>query len=197
MTDAQTIGAYDARVEDYVGHTGRKAPDPTLLTFIGRIPAGGFVLDLGCGPGHSSAVMRDHGLQVDPVDASAGMVRWANDTHGIGARQLTFDALTVVDLYHGVWANFSLLHAAPQDFPRHLATIHRALLPRGLLHLGMKLGEGSRRDRLGRFYSYYAEQDLLDYLSGAGFTAEVTGTGESPGLAGDVDPWITISAVAR
>lgn len=197
MMDAETIGAYDARVEDYVGHTGRRAPDPTLLDFIERLPPDGFVLDLGCGPGHSSVIMRDRGLRVDPVDASAQMVRWANDTHDIGARQLTFDALAALDLYHGVWANFSLLHAAPEDFPRHLAAIHRALLPVGLLHLGMKLGQGSRRDRLGRFYSYYSEPELMDHLSGVGFVAEVTGTGESPGLAGDVDPWITISAVAR
>lgn len=197
MTDEETIGAYDARVEDYVGHTGRKAPDPTLIAFIERIPAGGFVLDLGCGPGNASVVMRDHGLRVDPVDGSKEMVRWANDTHTIGARQLTFDALEAVDHYHGVWANFSLLHTAPEDFPNHLAAIHRALLADGLLHLGMKLGHGSRRDRLGRYYSYYAEQQLLEHLTEAGFSAEVTGTGESPGLAGDVDPWVTISAIAR
>lgn len=196
MTDKETIGVYDVRVDEYAGHTGRKAPDPTLIAFIERLPPDGFVLDLGCGPANAAAVMRDHGLRVDPVDGSAQMVRWANDTHGIGARQLTFDALDAEDLYHGVWANFSLLHAAPEDFPVHLAATHRALLPGGLLHVGMKLGQGSRRDRLGRFYSYYSEPDLLDHLSQAGFEAEVTGTGESSGLAGDIDPWITISAVA-
>ncbi|MCR9137691.1 MAG: class I SAM-dependent methyltransferase [Alphaproteobacteria bacterium] len=197
MADRETIGVYDARVAEYAGHTGRKSPDPTLMAFIGRIEPGGLVLDLGCGPADSSVIMRDHGLRVDPVDGSEEMVRWANDTHGIGARHLTFDALDAVNRYQGVWANFSLLHAAAEDLPRHLGAIHRALLPKGLLHIGMKLGEGSRRDSLGRYYSFYSREALLDHLADAGFAADTTDTGESRGLAGDVEPWITISAVAN
>ncbi len=197
MTDDETIGAYNARANDYAGHVKRKKPDPALLAFIARIPANGLVLDLGCGPAASSAVMRDHGLQVDPVDASAEMVRLANATHGIGARQMTFDDLDAADVYHGVWANFSLLHAAAEDFPRHLAAAHRALLPSGVLHLGMKLGAGSQRDRLGRFYSYYSEAELTDHLTAAGFAVDGSATGEERGLAGNVEPWITITATAR
>lgn len=197
MTDDETIGAYDERVDDYVGLTGRNTPDPTLIAFIRRVPSDGFVLDLGCGPANSSVVMRDHGLRVDPVDASAEMVRWANEAHGIMARKLTFDEIDAVDLYHGVWANFSLLHAAAADFPHHLAALHRALLPGGVFHIGMKLGQGSRRDSLGRFYSYYSKPELLEHLTDAGFTVDGTDTGEDLGLAGDIEPWITISATAR
>lgn len=197
MSDDETIRVYDHHVEDYVGCTRRQEPDPTLLAFIDRIPAGGHVLDLGCGPGNSSVVMRDRGLRVDPVDASAAMVRWANETHQIGARQLTFDNLVATDHYHGVWANFSLLHAEKADFPRHLAALHRSLVPGGVFHIGMKLGEGSRRDSLGRFYAYYCEADLTDHLAEAGFTIVGSKTGEDSGLSGEIAPWITLTAKAQ
>lgn len=95
MIDQKTIAAYDERVDAYADITRREKPDPALLTFIARLPAGGYVLDLGCGPANASVVMRDSGLRVDPVDASAEMVRLANATHDIGARQADFRAIEV------------------------------------------------------------------------------------------------------
>lgn len=196
MTDRETIAAYDARVETYAGLVERDAPDPALVAFIGRLPAGGFVLDLGCGPAQASATMRDHGLRVDPVDASPEMVRLANETHAIGARVANFDAIEGTAIYDGIWANFSLLHAPPEDFPRYLSALHTALKPRGAFHIGMKLGSGARRDRLGRFYAYYTEAELTGHLETAGFTILDSAKGEDMGLAGDVEPWITLTAQA-
>ena len=62
----------------------------------------------------------------------------------------------------------SLLHARPEDFPAHLRAIHRALVPGGIFHIGMKLGEGTRRDRLDRYYAYYSQDDLTEHLADAG-----------------------------
>ena len=145
MTDRETIAAYDKNVEAYVEMTERDKPGAVLLAFMRRVRPGGLVLDLGCGPAASSAMMRDHGLRVDPVDASPEMVRLANNTYDIGARIGGFHDLTDPARYDGIWANFSLLHARPDDFPVHLRAIHRALLPGGIFHIGMKLGEGTRR----------------------------------------------------
>ena len=145
MPDDKTIAAYDLRVDDYVRLTKRTRPHATLTRFIARVPPNGRVLDLGCGPANAAAVMRDHGLRVDAVDASAEMVRLANATHDIGARVATFETIDAVDAYDGVWANFSLLHASPADFPCHLRALHRALVPDGIFHIGMKLGSGEAR----------------------------------------------------
>lgn len=196
MTDRETIAAYDARVETYAGLVEQDIPDPALVAFIERVPAGGFVLDLGCGPANASATMRDHGLRVDPVDASPEMVRLANETFGIGARVADFDAIGGEAIYDGIWANFSLLHAPPKDFPRYLSALHTALKPGGAFHIGMKLGSGARRDRLGRYYAYYSQADLTAHLETAGFTVLNSATGEGMGLAGDVEPWITLAAHA-
>ena len=194
MTDRKTIQAYDAQVDNYISLTERQEPDPVLIAFIGRVRPGGLVLDLGCGPAQASVVMKQEGLQVDPVDASAEMVRVANDRYDIGARQLLFDELGGPAIYDGVWANFSLLHASREALPEHLKTLFSVMRPAAILHLGMKMGTGSRRDSLDRLYSYYTEQELVDHLTDNGFSVLDRQTGEALGLAGDVEPWITLTA---
>ncbi|MEX3008307.1 trans-aconitate 2-methyltransferase [Hoeflea sp. TYP-13] len=196
MTDRKTIAAYNTRVKDYVRLTRRSRPDPTLIRFIERVCPGGFVLDLGCGPASASAVMRDHGLRVDPVDASPEMVHLANSTHDIGARLANFHDIDAADTYDGVWANFSLLHALPEDFPKHLNALHRAIASGGVFHIGMKLGQGVKRDRLDRFYAYYTQDELSAHLTEAGFFIDDFSLGEGPGLAGEIEPWITVTATA-
>jgi predicted methyltransferase len=124
------------------------------------------------------------------------MVKMANDHHDIGARLATFDDVEAVAQYDGVWANFSLLHAPRADLPRHLAALHRALKPGGLLHLGMKTGTGEARDGLDRLYSYYSVAELHGKLANAGFTVTATSEGHERGLAGTDDPFVIIEAHA-
>lgn len=197
MIDRQTITAYDRNVDAYAQQDAGHAPHPTLLRFISRLAPNSYVLDLGCGPARASAAMRDRGLRVDPVDASPEMVRLANETYDIGARLADFTAVSGHGHYDGVWANFSLLHASRDDFPGHLERLHRAMTAKGILHIAMKLGAGSDRDKLGRSYTYYSRDKLPDHLTATGFSDFEFAVGESVGLAGNVDPWIAITAVSQ
>jgi SAM-dependent methyltransferase len=194
LADQETIAAYDAQVDAYVGMTKPASPDSLLVAFIGLVRPGGYVLDLGCGPANAAAAMRQGGLTVDAVDASAEMVRIANETHDIGARRATFEDIDTNDTYDGIWANFSLLHAPAEDFPHHLNALHRALRRGGRFHIGMKIGIGAARDRLGRQYTYYSPAELSEHLVAACFVIDHTATGEDLGLAGDVEPWIALTA---
>jgi len=197
MTDHKTIIAYNGQVENYLKMVGESGVDPILLRFIDRLKEGNYVLDLGCGPAIASAVMRDKGLRVDPIDAAEGMVSLANNKFNIGARQATFSDIDCTDIYHGVWANFSLLHAKVQDFGAILLALHRALKPQGVLHLGMKIGEGSKRDKYDRYYAYYSQVELEAHLHGAGFSVEHIELGKVLGMAGDVEPWIVLTGLAK
>lgn len=192
MADQKTISTYDAQAAEYATLVQQELPEPALMDFIACLNAGDTVLDLGCGPAHASATMRAQGLQVDPVDASAQMVALANANFDIGARQAQFSDITGDAIYAGVWANFSLLHATAEEFPQILSTLKRALKAEGYLHLGMKLGDGSARDKLQRFYSYYSEAELRQHVETAGFNVQRTNQGADKGLAGDVEPWITL-----
>ena len=195
MTDAKTLAVYDAKIEDYLRLT-QAPPSKSLLAFIKAIPEGGRILDLGCGPGLAAAEMARHGYDVDALDGSAEMVAAASKHPGVTARQATFDDLPSQATYHGIYANFSLLHAKHADFKRHIQACHAALRPGGIYHLTMKLGTGEKRDALGRFYTYYTAQELKDILAQAGFTLTFQREGQEKGLAGDVEPFIMMTAHA-
>ena len=191
MNDRETLDVYDERAVEYGTNFGSKAPSEDLKSFMALLPIGAKVLDLGCGPGHSSKHLKAAGFEPDPTDGSAEMVRLAQEA-GLPARQETFDAISGEDIYDGVWANFSLLHAPRKAMPSHLAAIAKALKLGGVFHIGMKLGEDAARDGIGRFYTYYSEDELVGLLSEHGFEVINSRKGEERGLAGTLDPFIIL-----
>ncbi len=192
MSDAKTIAVYNARVGDYANILGKNEPSADLTAFMEAVTPGGHVLDLGCGPGNSAAMMQGAGFQVTATDASEEMVRFARETYGLDAKVALFDDISGTDLYDGIWANFSLLHAPKADMPRHLAALRDALKPGGVFHIGMKLGESAARDKIGRLYSYYQEDELIGLLTQAGFTQRTCRKGAEAGLDGTVAPFIIV-----
>ncbi|MCY1127596.1 class I SAM-dependent methyltransferase [Frigidibacter sp. RF13] len=194
--DARTLAAYEAHVGDYADRFASAEPGVHLKAFIAALPPAAHVLDLGCGPGTASAFLRAAGHRPDPVDATPAMVALANARHALGARLGSFDDIEAEAAYDGVWANFSLLHAPRERFPLHLAALHRALKPRGLFHIGMKLGAGEARDALDRFYCYYSREELLALLAAAGFSPQKIWEGRERGLAGTEDPFIVVQSHA-
>lgn len=194
--DPETIRTYDARAEDYARVTASDTPGALLQDFINALPEGGRVLDLGCGPGNFARLMARTGLQVHATDASARMVALASGIPGVTAEQATFDDLTAIAAFDGVWANFSLLHAPRDTMPRHLSAIYRALKPGGAFHLAVKTGTGEARDRLGRFYAYYSPDSLTALLTEAGFVVTKITHGRDKGLDGAESDWISVATHA-
>lgn len=194
MTNPDTLSIYDKRAADYADLT--QVEDPLLGHFLKDLPEEGFVLDLGCGPGHHAAAMASNGLRVDAVDGSAEMVAIADAQPGVTARQAQFGDIEGTDLYDGVWANFSLLHAPRAELPAHLVQLHRALKPGGLFYIGMKLGEGEGPDAIGRFYAYYTQEELEKHMQTAGFTPIERHFGRDKGLDGTEHDWIVVAARA-
>ena len=195
MTDKETLRVYDAKAAEYAKLIKRENnDDPHLDRFINKLPTGGRVLDLGCGPGISAACMANAGLQVDAIDGSAEMIEMATQHQGVTAWQATFDEITGTNIYDGIWANFCLLHASKEAVPQHLAALVTALKPGGAFHIAMKLGSGSQRDTIGRMYSYYSEPELTNLLVAAGLTVAETAHGRTVGLDGTKADWIVMTA---
>lgn len=188
--DAKTLAVYNAKAADYSARFDSAGkPGAQLKRFMAAVPAGGSVLDWGCGPGGAAAHMVAAGLGVDAVDASEEMVRLACAA-GVPARLGTFDDLEAQAVYDGVWANFSLLHAPREDLPRLLGAVARSLRPSGVFHIALKTGEGTHRDGIDRLYTFLSEDELAGLLTDAGFEIVATDTGCEAGLAGTKDPWI-------
>ncbi len=194
--DARTIEVYDARAADYKRLTKELDGYDQLAAFCEAMPAGGHVLDLGCGPGLYAAFIAKQGCKVDAVDASIEMVKLAAQQAGVVARQASFDDISGVGVYDGIWANFSLLHAPRDAFPKHLAALHRACKSEAKFHITMKLGSNAGRDGIDRMYTYYQEDDLLAHLTTAGFHVDRCEYGNSPGLSGEPSDWILVTAHA-
>ena len=190
MTDRETLTCYDKMADDYAKMVTATGLDPDLVAFLAALPPGSDpVLDWGCGPGNWARLMQDHGITVQATDASSEMIARAQKA-GVAARVETFDALAARDTYRGIWANFSLLHAKPDEVPQHIAQAADALIPGGILHLGMKEGDSASRDALGRYYSYWTEDQLTQMTQAAGLVHLSTRRGKEQGLAGTVDPFV-------
>lgn len=194
MTDEETLSVYAAKAGEYAQVVTRHKPDRDLRAFIDLMPEGAKVLDWGCGPGNSAAMLGAVGLQVTATDACPEMVTLAKARFDISADLASFDDMTAQAAFDGIYANFSLLHAPKSDFPRHLAQAAAALKPGGYMHLGLKRGRGEHRDRLGRFYAYYELDELAALLQEAGLVPLTHRLGETQGLAGTTDPFLILIA---
>ena len=196
MSDDQTIAVYHTRAAGYASLEISPVQVRALERFTAALPNASFVLDLGCGPGiHARAIM-EAGHEVDAIDATQAFVDTAI-AHGVTARLATFDEITSVDTYDGIWASFSLLHAPRAKVPGYLAALAQALKPNGILFLGMKTGEGEERDKFGRHYCYFTVEELSAMLIDLDLTVTHREDGEEAGFAGTVDPFTMLHAQFR
>jgi SAM-dependent methyltransferase len=195
--DARTLTVYDKAAERYDTRAGVDWEFEALDAFLARLPHEGLILDLGCGPGHLAAHMIAAGYWVDAVDASAGMVAVAR-RRDVPARLARFDQIEGANVYDGVWANFSLLHAPRGEVPGHFLRLYHAMKPGGVIHVGFKVGTGERRDSLDRFYTYWEVQEMHDALDLAGFIVdEKVRRGKGIGLDSAPFDWALMTGVKR
>ena len=183
-TDSETIGFYDKEAETYAAWSKPKAVPPELLSFAARLPAGGKVLDLGCGGGWASEEFRDRGFEVVAMDASQEMVRHVAGLANITARYGRFEDLEETDAYDAIWASFSLQHAERASMPGILDRIGDALRLGGWLYIGIHEGDEVLRDELGRLYNHYSEQGLTNMLADTGLSVARLSRSDSSGYDG-------------
>jgi SAM-dependent methyltransferase len=158
MDDA-TLQFYRDNAQSYADWV--KAPSARLVRFMDLLPAGGDVLELGCGPGNHSAEMLAAGFAVRPTDGSPEMAEVAARRLGRPVETMLFHELDAREAYDGVWASACLLHAPRDELAGILARIHRALKPAGVFYASFKAGDHDGRDSLGRYYNY-ASRDWLE-----------------------------------
>jgi SAM-dependent methyltransferase len=169
--DRATLAVYERDAAGYADFAGEGYGLDRLDRFIAMIPEDGHVLDLGAGPGWGAARIAAAGRRVLAQDASPALLAEAERRHGVRIRVAMFSELADEAAFEGIWASFSLLHVPKSETPDNLARCFRALKPGGVLYVGLKHGEGEERDRLGRLYVYYSEDELRALLAGAGFEA--------------------------
>ncbi|MFK0297137.1 class I SAM-dependent methyltransferase [Streptomyces sp. NPDC090442] len=138
----ETGAAYDGVVELYASlFADRLETQPFSRNMIGtfaelvRATGNLRVVDVGCGPGHLTAMLHELGLDASGFDLSPGMVdhaRQANPT--LRFDEARMESLPVEDgVVGGVLAHYSMIHTPPAELPALLAEQVRVLAPGGLL----------------------------------------------------------------
>ncbi len=151
--DSATLGFYAEEAETYAGRE-READRARIERFAGLLPAGGQVLELGCGGGQDSAALLARGFDVTPTDGSPELAAQAALRLGRPVAVLLFEDLAASAAYDGIWANACLLHVPRAALPAIIARVHAALRPGGAFYASFKAGDAEGRDRFGRYYNY-------------------------------------------
>ena len=190
--DNITIDIYNKNAAKYANLEIDKVSLKAYREFSSLLPKNGIVLDYGCGPGYFSKKFLADGFQVNAFDASEKMIEIASMETRVNWWVGDFKSFRATTLYDGIWANFSLLHAPKKEIFQLIRTIFKSLKPRGLFSLGLKLGIGEKRDKIGRKYSYFEEQEIRSMLSNEGFYHISHHLGEAKGLDGESANFIII-----
>ena len=194
--DIKTLQVYETQSSKYLKNVTKEHPSKTLKYFAANLPKKSNVLDYGCGPGLSAEYLANLGHSVTAFDASQNMLELVPKHERIKSYQATFDTFSENEIFDGIWASFSLLHAKRRDFPHLLTSIKRALKPYGLFSIGLKLGTGEKRDKLGRRYTFVSQNELDQLLKSSGFNVFDNILGNDIGLDGEMSEWVFVYAKA-
>ena len=195
-SDIKTLQVYETQSSKYLENVTKEHPSKTLKYYAPNHQKKSNVLDYGCGPGLSAEYLANLGHYVIAFDASPNMLELVPKHERIKSYQATFDAFSENGIFDGIWASFSLLHAKRENFPRLLTSIKRALKPDGLFSIGLKLGAGEKRDKLGRRYTFVSQKELDQLLRSSGFNVFDHILGKDVGLDGVMSEWVFAYAKA-
>jgi SAM-dependent methyltransferase len=153
---ADTRASYDTVAENYADLVGDfrafldGAPYERAVfgLFTGLVAAGGGgpVADVGCGPGHITAYLRQCGTDAVGIDLSPAMIEVARRDHpglpfAVGSMtELGLAAASVA----GLVAWYSLIHIPDASIGAVFAQFRRVLRPGGVLLIGFHSGDSSR-----------------------------------------------------
>ncbi|HSP97740.1 MAG TPA: methyltransferase domain-containing protein [Candidatus Dormibacteraeota bacterium] len=189
--DRRTADAYERGAARWIARRGPSAiGDGRLAAFLGQVPRGGRVADLGCGPGWYAAAIRRSGRRVVAVDLNAAMLA-ATGRRAARVARVRGD-LATLPLAHqsldGAWAMNCYCHLPRRHLALALADLHAALRVGAPLAMtlprldAVRASAAARRDGecerrfatyslRGRLFTAVTPARATALLVGAGFTA--------------------------
>jgi double-stranded uracil-DNA glycosylase len=174
VVDQRTRGVYEMRASEWARlrppqHRSRAE------AFAPRCLPGRVAVDVGCGPG---SYFDDLGRPLVGLDGAMGMLELARRAAGdVLLVQADMSRLPFArGRLGGAWARASYLHVHRTALPAALAELHAALELQAPIELSLKTGVGEGQqpddDFPGRFFAYWAADELAAVIAGAGFVLE-------------------------
>jgi|GEM_PF-543221 len=141
---------------------------------FGKFLKTGKVLDMGCGPGRDTRMLRLRGYDMTGIDQNAQFLRVAKRRNqGVRFVEGDFRMLPFKDgEFDGVWSMASIVHLYDDDLKRVLEEYRRVLKRGGKLLVTGKEGKSRLNERHGAqvFFRHDTKEELERFITDAGFT---------------------------
>ncbi len=160
-----SINYYQQRAEQFYQSTVTVDMTPLYDRFLPRVPAGGHVVDAGCGSGRDSLHFSRLGYRVTAFDASPALVALARTHSGLQVMQCLFEDFSTATPADAIWACASLLHVPQAELAAVMAHLAAQLKPGGVFYCSFKYGRGETC-REGRHFTNLDETGLEQLLKG-------------------------------
>jgi SAM-dependent methyltransferase len=164
---SDSVGWYEANAQLFFDRSVGAAVLTQQRRFADLLPAGGRVLDAGCGAGRDAKIFREWGFVVTATEAAPALAALARAHAGVDVQVMTFDQMDWTEAFDGIWACASLLHAPRRDLPDTLRRLRRALVPGGAWFMSFKYGVEDRESG-GRWFTDLDEPGAEALLAEAG-----------------------------
>ena len=158
----ETLDFYARNSEIFSSGTVAVDMSATRSRFVAWLPAGGRILDFGCGSGRDTKAFLEAGFRVDAVDGSEELCTLASEYTGITVRRMLFSELDACKRYDGIWACASILHLPKDELAVVIKKMETALKYGGVLYASFKYGvfEGVRN---GRYFTDFTDEKLKGF----------------------------------
>jgi SAM-dependent methyltransferase len=150
---------YDVYAAEFVRDTLTVDMTELYVPFLQLVPAGGRILDAGCGSGRDTRAFLAKGYDAVAIDASIKMVEAATALTGQPVLHKRFQEIDSVEEFDGIWTCASLLHVPRAEIGEVWSKLVRALKPSAPWFMSFKKGTGEVF-RKGRFFNDYDEESL-------------------------------------
>ena len=155
---------YNTNASKYISDTMNADMSAIRNRFLAYIPAGGTILDAGCGPGRDSKAFKELGYAVYAMDASQAMVSHCRTIIGDRVTLASFQQYTTEIKFDGIWACASLLHLEPSELTDVLKKFAGFLKPGGIFFMSFKYGtEDYVKD--GRYFNCQIEESITEMIT--------------------------------
>ena len=160
-----TIEYYNNNANEYFDSTLQVNLEEMYNRFMRYIPAGGSIMDLGCGSGRDVRWFIDHGYDAHGLDASEKLVKLSCKKLQIPIELGTIEAWITEEPFDGIWCCASIMHLDEEDIEQFFSNLKYNLKKNGVLFMSVKTEITTGNDSYGRFFRDFEEADIHELLS--------------------------------